>query len=211
MINNIKELQDYIIEQGRRFYSKFSDPLHKDTFDISSSGCTRERINLLKEKIPNIPESYIKCLEKLNLNGVSVGWFQVSPSGKKNPIDTVDSILKAYEEPFFPQEFLNKHHMYEVGFNDTDFVYVTAGTDRFKNGEILYVEEGDPFEPEDSQIHPLAENFEQFLILAGNANQLAREIKDDESNRKEKEEEFIKCMEILKVPQKYHKIWLRMI
>lgn len=210
MINNIKELQTYIKEQEERLFNKFPDQSTKDMLNLSSLGCLRERIDLLKKQIPELPASYTKWLEKLNLNGVSIGWFNLTPSSK-HPIDAVENVLEAYEETFFPREFMEKHHMYQIGSNDVDMVCVTAGTDKFKNGEILFVEEGDPYEPEDSQIYPLAEDFEQFLILAGNANQLAREIKDDDSNRKEKEKEFIKRMEILKVPERYHKTWLRMI
>ncbi len=205
-IQTIEELQTFIMQGAE----EFEDLTIKRRFMLSSPGCNHERVEALRKKLPDLPESYTRFLERLNLNGVDIGWFGLTPSSN-HPVDAVENVLEAQVDPFFPKEFMQKHRMYYIGYNDTDLVCVTAGTDKFKNGEILYVEEGDPFEPKDSQIHPLAENFEQFLLLAGNLTQIQGEMQADDSKRKEKRVEFTTIMKKLKVPEKYHKTWLRMI
>lgn len=99
--------------------------------------------------------------------------------------------------------------MYQIGSYNTDLICVTAGTDQFTEGEILFVEEGyDIYNPQDNQIHPIAKDFEQFLIAAGNLHQVREEIADDNLNHEEKKNEFIERLRVLGVDEKYHKAWL---
>ena len=98
--------------------------------------------------------------------------------------------------------------MAKVEYN-THLLCLTNGTDKYKNGEILFIEEGlDIYRPQESQIHPLAKDFEQFLIAAGNLSQIQEEINDDNSNWEEKKAEFIERLKILGVGEEYHLAWL---
>lgn len=173
-----------------------------------SPGLNENEIKELKVLGSELPVSYINAASKFNLNGIIIGYFLVSPFSY-NPKGIVESLKEANGDPFFPKEFMEKHRMYQVGSYNTDLICVTSGTDQFENGEILFVDEGfDIYNPEDSQIHPLAKDFEQFLIIAGNLNQVQREVEEDNSNHEAKKQEFLERLQKLGFTEKYHNMWL---
>ena len=104
-----------------------------------------------------------------------------------------------------------RHKIYQIGSKDTDLLCVSEGTENFKPGEILWILEGDNIcNPQDSQIHKLAENFYQFLIISGNFWQICRELKEDRSDYEEKKEEFLNRLSILGVSQEYQETWAQL-
>ena len=155
-----------------------------------------------------LPESYIKIISLYSINGIEVDGFDVSPYFHTNP-DIVDDLMAAYEDPFFPKECMEKHKMYQIGSYNTDILCVTEGTDQFSEGEILYIDEGyDIQNPEDNQIHPIAKDFEQFLIVAGNLDEIHTQMQGDDTLYESKKADFIERMEKLGVDKKYNQMWL---
>lgn len=198
MIQTVNDTQKLLLKEADKFPELLMD----------DNGCTEDRVQFLKSLLPDIPESYTKWLTKVNLNGICIGYFLISPFSK-HPIDIVESFLESYYDPFFPKEFMEKHRLYQIGAYNTNLIYVSAGTKKFKEGEILFIEEGyDIYNPEDNQIHKIAKDFEQFLIIAGNWYQVREEIYDDDSNWEEKRKEFIARLKALGVSEEYYKIWL---
>lgn len=204
MINTLSQLQTIFLKEA----ALEEDPIFRRPSLLTSPGCSNSRISLLLKQIPEFPKSYTDLLPLYSFNGVIISDFELSPYSFRD-LDVVDGLLKTLEDSFFPKEFMEKHRMYKVGSYDNDLICVSSGTNQFKEGEILFVEEGDDiYNPQDSQIHKLAKDFEQFLIVAGNLNETHREINEDESNREEKKAEFIERLNSLGVDQKYHKAWL---
>lgn len=174
---------------------------------LEKPGVTETEYFNIQNKFSDIPISYMNVLKQYNLNGVNIGGFNVSPFSY-NPDGILASLKEANDETFFPKEFMEKHKMYQVGSCNTDLICITAGTEQFSNGEVLLVEEGyDIYNPKDSQIHLLAKDFEQFLIIAGNFGQVRSELSKDESNYAEKKEEFLDRLKRLKVDKKYYSAW----
>ncbi len=202
MINSVKELQSMLSGMGELE----SNPIFKRPYMMFSPGCSPDRLRLLSENLRKIPESYLHIITLFTLNGVIIADFELSPYSFKN-IDTVEGLLAASEDPFFPKEFMQKHKMYQIGSWNTDILCVTEGTDQFDEGEILVVEEGDDiYNPEDSQIHCLAKDFEQFLIIAGNMEQIHFEMQD--KSEEEQRQEFLRRFKLLKIDDKYLNAWL---
>jgi len=205
MINNLQDLQDLFLRHAAK--AKNNSDMMSSNFSCPgiSNG---QKVELVKLGV-EFPSSYVNVIEKYNVYFVDLSWFSLSPHpfGTK---DLIDCLNRANcQDPFFPKEFMEKHRMYQIGSYNTDLVCVTAGTGQFKEGEILFVEEGyDIYNPQDDQIHPLAKDFEQFLIVAGNLNEIHREIKEDNSNWEEKKNEFIERLRLLGVDENYHKAWL---
>ncbi len=203
MISNILELQKFASEGAKQF----DDHTFRERHIINSPGCSDSEIKALQEYIPSLAKSYLEVIKKYDMNGIELGYFTLSPSSAKRE-SLVDKLIQINEDPFFPQEFMKRHKMYQIGSNNTDLVCVTSGTDNFLKGEILYIVEGqDIYNPEDDQIYRLAKDFEQFLIIAANLNQLHQQIAEDESNFEEKKAEFIKRLKTLGVSEEYHKAW----
>lgn len=198
MIKTVNDLQKLLLKEADIFPEML----------MNDNGCTDDRVELLRNTLPELPDSYIKWLPRVNLNGICIGYFITSPFSA-NRIDTVESVLEAHNDLFFPKEFMEKHRLYQVGAYNTDLICISAGTDKFKEGEVLFVEEGyDIYNPEESQVHKLAKDFEQFLIIVGNFSEVRREINEDDSNWEEKRDEFIARLKFLGVSEEYYEIWL---
>jgi hypothetical protein len=207
MIKNLNDLINYTHNYYKSLGSKecFSRVL------INKSSDSPQQLKEINEQLYFLPNTYLNVIKNIDITGACIGYFNLSPSSLKQE-GIVQQILEAKEDPFFPNEFIEKHRLHQVGFNNTDLIYVTSGTDQFKEGEVLFVEEGyDIYNPQDSQIHKIARDFEQFLIIAGNMHQIREEINEDESNYDEKKNEFLNRLKLLNVDPEYHNFWLSQI
>lgn len=204
MISAISEIQDIFLIKARNE----DDPIFKRPYLLLSPGYSKTKIEKIKEIFIDFPLSYLRILESYKVNGVIISNFELSPYSFDDE-DALEGLIKSYNDPFFPKEFMEKHKMYQIGTYNTDLICITTGTDQFKEGEILFVEEGyDIYNPQDNQIHKIAKDFEQFLIIAGNLGQIRGEIKEDESNWEIKKSDFIQRLKLLKVDEDYQKFWM---
>lgn len=201
MIYTINDLvlytKKYFIKLGSKEY--FSDFI----IDYYKGSPNKE----LGEYLNFLSKTYISIIESINITRSVIGYFNLSPDTSSH--DRIENkILFLKKKPFFPKEFMEKHRMYQIGSYNTDLICITSGTNQFHDGEILFVEEGqDIYNPQDSQIHPLAKNFEEFLLIAGNLHQVKEEILEDDSNYQFKRDEFFNRMSKLKVDEKYQTFW----
>lgn len=205
MIKNIKELQSLVLQdlkEGDEF-------IFQRTSMMTSPGCSKEEIEKLKKELPDIPDSYTIWVEKVNLNGIDVGYFGVSPFSF-NPEGMVANLIEGNKEGVLFWEQAREYHLYSIATLDGIGVFVATASSPYKEGEIIIIDESiyaDKNNPE-RWIEKLAKDFEQFLIVAGNLNQIHREIKEDDSNREQKKQEFLACLKTLGVAEEYHAAWL---
>ncbi|MBP9829546.1 MAG: hypothetical protein KBD04_05895 [Proteobacteria bacterium] len=195
-----------LIVEMKDLEKKFlNSEMHRKIFQIYLPGLSKEREDRLKLNIVDLPESYLDVARRYNLLNVSVGMFSLWPGGRFKTLE--DSVIDALNDSFFPKEFMEKHRMYQVGSYNTDLICVTVGTDQFANGEVLFVDEGfDIYNPEDSQVHHLAKDFEQFILVAAN---LGRDgVNADSKEFPAKKQEFLDRLKRLGVDEKYRDIWL---
>lgn len=204
MIKNIKELQEYILKD----WNKEDEIIFQRPSMMTTPGCSQETIEKLKKILPTIPDSYIKVIEKINLNGVSVGYFQTSPYSF-NSDGMVANLIEGNQGEVIFHEYMNKYKLYSIATTSDFGIFVATFESPFKEGEIITIDEeiyAEEYNPQ-KWIFKIANDFEQFLIIAGNLNQIHREIKEDESNYEEKTQEFFERLKILKVPEEYHQSW----
>jgi hypothetical protein len=204
MIKTIKELQNYVLND----LDKRDDLIFQRPCMMTSPGCSKQRVNELKKQLPGIPDSYTKWVEAINLNGITVGYFQVSPSSY-NDVDMVENIIKGNKDFIF-EEYIKKYHLYSVATIDGYGVFVATADSPFKEGEIIIIDIEIYGETENLErwIYKLAQDFEQFLITAGNLNQIHREINKDNSNGEEKKKEFLERLKTLGVAEEYWNSWM---
>ena len=202
MIKNMAELIDEMKDSEEEF---LSSEAHRKGFQIYLPGISKESEKNLKLHIDDLPESYLEVARKYNLLRVSIGMFSLYPRERCETLD--ESIIDSLNDPFFPKEFMEKYKMFQVGFYNTDLVCVTAGTEQFANGEVLFVEEGfDIYNPQDSQVLPLAKDFEQFILVAANVGRDG--VSADSLDFPAKQQEFLERLKKLRVDEKYHDVWL---
>jgi hypothetical protein len=199
MISTIQALQKYLLKGADGF----------DELMMTSPGCTREKIRELKKALPDIPDSYTKWVEAVTLNGIVVGYFSVSTCSYHSN-DIVANLIEGNRAGVMFCEQMQKYHLYAIGNTSNFGIFVATASSPHKEGEIIAIDENIYAEKYNAEqwIYRLAKDFEQFLIIAGNVNQLHREIKKDDSNYDEKKEEFLERLKILGVAEEYHKSWL---
>lgn len=206
MIINIADLCNY----QRELCERIGGDAYKD-FLISKKTMGVDRIKYLHENLPNLPKSYLDIIQEYDIYEKSIGFFSLSPVDLDTK-DIVEVLVKANTVyPFIPKDFLDKKGLIWIGSNNDYTVYVAKGAGDFLGGEIILIDEEilvDIDNPGPNDIQLLAKDFEQFLILAGNFNQVKKEVLRDQSNYIEKKQEFQERFKKLKVDEKYHNVWL---
>ncbi len=205
MIESLEELQKYVLEGA----DDFDDLIFKRSYMMTSPGCCEEEIEELKAALPGIPDSYTKLVEAINLNGIDVGYFEVCPASF-NPEGMVANFIEGNKGEVLFWEYMQQYHLYSVATIDGYGIFVATASSPYKEGEIIIIDVdiyADKDNPE-QWIHRLAQDFEQFLLIAGNLNQIKRQIKEDDSNYEEKKQEFLDCLKKLGVSEAYHQVWL---
>lgn len=205
MISSLETLKQYLAEI-KNYMQLRGIKVSNKSFEIS------EKIddNFLRKKFDNIPDTYMNVLKKINLFKLDIGCFAVSPYRPEDS-NITDSLIKFNTDetkPFY--SFLKHKELLCVGSWDGDgsLICVRMSSKKDKSGEVVRIDDYINWEnPEDDYIYNLAKDYTQFLIIAGNLNQIHREIKEDESNYEEKAQEFFERLKILEVPEEYHQAW----
>lgn len=204
MIRNIYEL----IEYRKKDAEDFDDDMFKDIFLFKESKLTLEQIEILESTIGMIPPIYKDFLLKYDFKKVSVGYFSLSPISS-DACDIIEALIKANTtDSFLPIELLQEEGVYWIGNNNDHTIYVAHKGSKYPEDEIILIDEEILYgEPREYDIQRLAKDFEQFLIIAGNLNQIHREIDDDFTNNDEKFAEFFNRLDILGVDKVHQGAW----
>lgn len=207
MISNIQDLQDYVLEKARQY----DDINYKRRFLLTSPGCAPAEIAEIKKALSGMPDSYLRVAERVNLNGITIGYLRLSP-GSYYPGGMAENLISNQKDRLTP--YARRYHLYLVGGKSSYEVYVATSSSCFAEGEVIaidyQIDEEDPLGAEEKLtpwILPLAKDFEQFLIATGNLHQVTCQVREDFFNEKQKEEEFIEILRQLGIEEKYLPAW----
>ena len=186
----------------------YESDVHKKRFLIYNDGISDTQLTHLNEILPELPESYTKCLKKYTIFDVDVGYFDLTPISWDTD-SIVDSLIKAQsvEESFLPRLILDPLDLYWIGNNNNDTIYVAGKNSPYAEGEIVAIHEFilDAEEKDyESYKSLLAKDFEQFLIIAGNLNEVHRLNLDSDLAKAE----MLQRLKALNVDEKYHDGWM---
>ena len=204
MIKNIDDLKIKMKQDA----DEFSEEIYKKGFLIYRDGISDTQFSHLHDVLPELPETYTECLKKYNVLGVSVGYFSISPISWDSD-SIVDSLIKAQspEESFLPRTILDPLGLYWIGNNNNDTIYVAGKNSPYEEGEIIAIHEfilnAEEKDFDDYRM-PLAKDFEQFLVIAGNLNEVHRLNAEPEISKAE----MLRRLRVLEVDEKYHESWL---
>ena len=176
---------------------------------MTSPGCSDEDISELTEKLPGIPNSYTSIIQKYNFNGIDIGYFGICPSSF-NEDGMIANLLEGNEEGVLFIEYAKPFHLYSIATFPDFGIFVATAKSPYQEGEIIAIDENIYAEEKENQkkwFFRIAKDFEQFLLIAGNVNQIRREINQDYSNEEEKRQEFFERLKDLKVANEYHEAW----
>ena len=195
MISKLSELQ----EHTRWIAGKV--PELREEILLNSPGCTGAECARLKEVLHNLPDGYIECLQKFDLRRFGLCYFSLRPSFGKNGI--VESLILANiseTNPMLP--FLRSHGLYEVAAWEADPVCVATGDSSYPEGAVLWVTPPEPV----YQIMPLADDFEKFLLIAGNLDAV-RDRYSKAVDRRASAQEFMGVLRYLRVSEEASISW----
>lgn len=180
---------------------------YEKNLDLIVKSTSKEEIKSIEFYLKELPTSYTSILLMYDLNGKVIENFSISP-GSYNEKGIVKNIRKSSENSIFG-DIGKRLDLYFVGTNENFGIFVSNKNPFYKEGEILLIDEELYSFPDmtNKYIHKAARNFEQFLIIAGNLDQIGMEIKEDDSNKEGKHQEFLKRLKILNVDPKYHNAW----
>lgn len=177
MIKSLEELGAYTLAVAATLPSTL-----RDETVLEPPGLPRSDLESIAASVPGIPASYLAVLEKVRLLGVSLGFFRLYPRPRPRAgEDFVSHFLKASSAPENPFLALYREMKWiEVGaFEGDPLVLVLEGsTSRYAAGSILWfdIEEYGAGRPAE---RPLAPDFESFVLLAGNLEQVVAQYEDD--------------------------------
>ena len=158
MIDSLNALKEYTKEIGEK------NPALKNEIVLKSPGINQNSYLIIKNSLPDFPESYLSCIQILDLNRISIGYFRLWPRATKTA-GLVESLLQinlSERNPFL--SFLREKRLYEVAAWEAEPICVAANTSNYKEGTVLKLSMNQS--PPKEAV--MAGNFETFLIIAGN-------------------------------------------
>lgn len=196
MITDISALKAHTIRMGEKLPALESEIVLKSP-GIGQSDCAR-----LKSSILNLPESYLKCVQSLNVNGVLIGYFHLWPRGTKN-VDLVDGLVKINSPENNPLwNFLKESGLFEVAAWEAEPICVASNKSTYEEGTILKISIAQPF----PKVELLAQNFEAFLLIAGNLDAIRDEYSRS-GNMGEARAKFDLCLTRFGLPNEALATW----
>lgn len=138
-------------------------PELRESIVIGRPGCSPEAVNALAKKLPGLPESYLSVIKTVRLDGIAIGYFQLSPSAFEGR-DLTEKVVSANDPAHNPlAERHRKYGVYQVASWEADPIGVVHANGMFKVGQVVKYNIGNPGE----KPVVLANGFDQFLLLAG--------------------------------------------
>ena len=120
-INNLDELVRYSKQVAHRV------PLIAKRVRIERPGCRSDVIAALRQMVPGLPDSYVSIVASVRIDGISIGYFNLTPSLSR--ATSLTDQLRAYNNPVIAPlaERYREHGVYQVASWETDPICVGAG------------------------------------------------------------------------------------
>lgn len=171
MIGNLDELVAYTQSLSSEI------PELSESILIKRPGCSKELIETLRNELPGIPQSYLGVVSKLDIDGIAIGYFRLSPGTDS---DLVGKIINCNREAVTPMaRRFRDDGIYQVAALEADPIGVAFRPGDFAVGQVVKYNIGDP----QKSATVLAEDFEQFLILAGNLDAVRQKFAEADDPR----------------------------
>jgi len=162
MIGNLDELVAYA-ERTANALPELSEEIR-----ILRPGCPPDLIATLRETLPGLPESYLSVLEAIAIDGIAIGYFQLTPSSSQ--ATNLADKLRGFNDPTLTPmaEHYRRHGVYQVASWEADPICVAHSDGTVKIGQVVKYNAADPT----TAPVVLADGFEQFLIIAANLDDI---------------------------------------
>ena len=141
---------------------------------IVRPGYPPDVIVALSQALPGLPKSYLAVVESIAIDGIAIGYFQLTPSSSRAA--SITDKLRSFNDPTVtPMAEQYKHHgVYQVAAWEADPICVAHADGAFRIGQVVKYSAGVP------RTRPvvLADSFEQFLLIAANLDEIRANVND---------------------------------
>jgi hypothetical protein len=139
----------------------------RDSIVIDRPGCSQAEIAALVKALPGLPDSYTSVAKAVKLDGVAIGYFQLSPSSRGNGL--ADKLVACNDPSITPMaSHYQTHSVYQVASWEADPIAVVHASTMFNVGQVVKYNTGNPV----ARPTVLADDFEQFLLVAGTLDEI---------------------------------------
>jgi hypothetical protein len=144
-----------------------ASPLIARRVQITRPGCEPDTIAVLRKAFPGLPDSYTSVLESIAIDGISIGYFNLTPGRSRASL--VDE-LRAHNDPTITPmaEVYRQCGVYQVASFEADPICVAHREGPFEIGQIVKYDDVLPTK----MPVVLADSFEQLLLIAGNLQEI---------------------------------------
>ena len=149
-------------------------PELRDSIVIKRPGCSPDAIVRLKAALAGIPQSYLDVVSAIDLNGIAIGYFQLSPGSGKDFVDKLVRCNTATANP--AADRFHSDGVYQVASWEADPIGVAYHAGPFGVGQVVKYNVANPKQ----KPNLLADNFEHFLLLAVNLDAIRDKYADSD-------------------------------
>jgi hypothetical protein len=183
--------------------SSVAEPLLAERLLIEAPGCSPEECERLRKVFPDLPRSYIETVAAVRLRGVDLGYFRLWP-GRLGAADIVECLAAENAEKTNPYAGLcAREGLYEVAAWEADPICVASSRSSHDPGRVFRMDTTDPHNVE---VRPLAKDFETFLLLAGNLDEVRSQCAQS-GERAPAFREFERRLMVFRVAEEEAKTW----
>ena len=120
MLDNLIALKNYTRRMGEKL------PALKNEIVLKSPGISQSDCARLKDALPNLPDSYLRCIQLLDAKGVFMGYFRLWPMAAQaaDMVESLVQINRPGQNPFF--NTLRELNLYEVAAWEAEPIWVAS-------------------------------------------------------------------------------------
>jgi hypothetical protein len=161
MITNLNDLVAYTNGLAQKV------PKIVDEVAIKSEGISENALVALAQRVA-LPPMYLRCIHDVGVFGVSLGYFALWPTFNRNG-DLVESLLKANSGHASGEMAAREAGLLIVGRQEANLICV--GSKDGEQSDVVFLL--DVMSSSTVEMINIAQNFEIFLLLAGNLHALS--------------------------------------
>jgi hypothetical protein len=165
VINNLDDLVRYTEQRAK------VRPLIARRVRITRPGFQPHIIAALRQEFPGLPDGYVSVAESVAIDGISIGYFNLTPSLSRAPLPDE---LRAYNDPVITPmaERYRLHGVYQVASWEADPICVVHTNGMFRVGQVVMYTDANLGPRPTRPPAVLADSFEQFLLIAANLDEI---------------------------------------
>lgn len=174
MLTSLDDLVVYTNYLGSKY------PIISEEKVLSRPGCSKDIANDILDSFPGISDLYVEIVSEINVFGVSIGSFVLSPQSFDGA-NICEKLIDCNTNSGMSQYFA-RDKVYQIGSFEADPVAIAATSSKYVEGSVVLYDLGNPVE----EPKEIALDYKQFLLLAGNVDQL----RDGSSDKDDKQKAF---------------------